>query len=392
MPKQSQTQHWGDDDSRTHRNTISFNANQLDEFLDRQDAKDSGRPGTDQRHFVRWPFREISVKTSVVEGGSSARELWLAVRNVSNSGISALHSSFIYPGSTCELTLPTRHQDDGAPLVLRGCVVRCIHIEGIIHEIGIRFDQPIDSSKFVAKLMPANSGPDFIDTENLSGTILHIDDSEVDRRLIAHFLADTKIKLEEAGTLEEARKLSNNRYDLILCDQLLPDGHGSDFVRWLRDQCISTPVAMHSATAIGQLRQEMKDVEIQGLLAKPIDKDTLLRAMTEFLSTPHASTEQENDDQPARNDPEMKKIAGVFRAELEATAQEIDEAVKAEDPLKVYAIAIRLKGTAPSLGFKQLGKIAGKAAESVAATMSCEESTRQVRALIESCEQNSKAA
>lgn len=63
----------------------------------------------------------------------------------------------------------------------------------------------------------------------------------------------------------------------------------------------------------------------------------------------------------------------------------IESASRENDSMAVYAMALRLSGTAPTLGFEQLGKIAGRTAEVVAATMSCEESAEQIRALIESC-------
>lgn len=371
------------------RNTIGLGLQSLETLLDRLDAMTVPGVSPESRAYARWPLREPFVEVCVEEHGAFRRCVVMATRNVSNGGVAVLHSSYLYPGSKCTIALPTRGGQE--PVVMTGRIVRCTHREGMVHEIGIRFDEAIDASRFVAKLMPVHAGSEVTSAAKLAGTVLQIDGSAVDLRLIEYFLTVTKIKLISVGTFEEARKLATGQLDLIMTDMLLPDGKVQDFVRWLRNQCVQTPIVLHTATPVAQVRQQMQKMEVQGLLTKPVEREALLAGMIEFLSAPKARKLQQRSKSLDKSDPAVREIVDLFKAELESVVAAIQAAAGTEDAMSVYAMALRLSGTAPALGFEQLGKIAGRTAEVVAATMSCEESAEQIRALVESC-QKARAA
>ena len=367
------------------RNTIGLSPQALEAFLDRLDGMTVQGLGSEARAYARWPLREAFIDVCLQERGTFQRCMLMATRNVSNGGIAVLHSSYMYPGSKCTVALPSRNAQDKEPIVMTGKIVRCAHREGMIHEIGIQFDEPIDASRFVAKLMPTNAGSEIARAAKLEGTVLQIDASPVDRRLIEYFLSVTKIKLVSASTFEEAKKLAAGTVDLILTDMIMPDGKVQDFVKWMRNQCNPTPIALHTATPMAQVRQQMQSMEVQGLLTKPVDKGALLAAMIEFLSAPKSRKAVQKSKSLDKSDPTVREIVTLFRNELTTIVTSIEEAVSKDDSMAIYAMALRLSGTAPTLGFEQLGKIAGRTAELVAATMSCEESSAQIEALIESC-------
>ena len=367
------------------RNTIGMSPQMLEAFLDRLDAMAMQGLGSESRSYARWPLREAFIDVCLQEHGTFQRCMVMATRNVSNGGIAVLHSSYMYPGSKCTIALPSRNGQDKEPIIMSGRIARCVHREGMVHEIGIKFDEPIDASRFVAKLMPMHAGSEVARAAKLTGTVLQIDASPVDRRLIEYYLSVTKIKLITAGTFAEAKKLSTGPIDLILSDMLMPDGKVQDYVRWLRNQCNTTPVTLHTATPMAQVRQQMQTMEVQGLLTKPVERGALLAAMIEFLSAPKGRKSVQQSKSLDKNDPTVREIIELFRSELDTSVGSIEEAFGGNDSMAIYAMALRLSGTAPTLGFDQLGKIAGRTAELVAATMSCEESSDQIRALIQSC-------
>lgn len=302
MSNRSRAEHSSIED---RRNTIGLSQLALEELLDRLDAIAVPGVSPDARAYARWPMREAFVEVCVEEHGSLRRCLVMATRNVSNGGLAVLHSSYMYPGSRCTVALPTR-AGDNEPIVMTGRVSRCTHREGMVHELGIRFDDPIDASRFVAKLMPVHAGAEVTSAAKLAGSVLQIDASPVDRRLIEYFLSVTKIKVVSVGTFEEARKLATGQLDLILCDMLMPDGKVQDFVRWLRNQCINTPIALHTATPVAQVRQQMQAMEVQGLLSKPVERDALLAAMIEFLSAPKSRKTLRRSKALDKSDPVVK--------------------------------------------------------------------------------------
>jgi len=67
-------------------------------------------------------------------------------RNLSPTGIAFLHGSFVYTGTGCVLAL---HDAQGKIVGVEGKVVRCQHVRGHVHDIGVRFSRPLDVKQFL---------------------------------------------------------------------------------------------------------------------------------------------------------------------------------------------------------------------------------------------------
>ncbi len=79
-------------------------------------------------------------------------------------------------------------------------------------------------------------------------TILHVEDDEDLRTLMANLLNTLDITLVGAGSLAEARQqLSNRHHDLAILDLMLPDGDGSELIDELAQASPPTPVIIFSA-------------------------------------------------------------------------------------------------------------------------------------------------
>jgi CheY-like chemotaxis protein len=363
---------------------------QIEELLERMDFNQASNEAASGRSFVRWCIKNINAGIELEDNGRFRSKIMLVGRNLSNSGISVLHSSFFYPNTRCKITLP-RKDAPGQTSVIEGCIMWCTHVEGLVHEIGIKFDAPIDSSAFVTKMMSDKRNSASTNHSELDGRVLLVEDSLVDRKLIEHFVSETKIDLTFAETLAQAREKISEPFDLILCDLMMPDGNGIDFIKWIRNQSITIPVAINSSTPANQVQSSMTELGVQGFIAKPIDKANLLTAMTEFLSM----KDQSGSNDAAvldTSDPEIQSIVDLFKNELKEIVTAIESQIQNDDTMPIYTAALRLQGMAPSLGFGQLGKIAGRTAESLAATMSCEESKQQLDAFLESCRSSAAAA
>lgn len=78
-------------------------------------------------------------------------------RNLSATGLGALHGCFVYPGTSCTVELRAR---DGRAIPTRAKVVRCRCVRGRVHEIGLRFKAKIDVHQFVPTAADeATTGP-----------------------------------------------------------------------------------------------------------------------------------------------------------------------------------------------------------------------------------------
>lgn len=69
-------------------------------------------------------------------------------------------------------------------------------------------------------------------------TVLVVDADQYSTSILGQILRGFGTKLHNtlASGEEAKRHLANSHYDLLICDAVLPDMHGSEFVRWVRRQ------------------------------------------------------------------------------------------------------------------------------------------------------------
>ncbi|MEL7483614.1 MAG: response regulator [Planctomycetota bacterium] len=367
------------DSGESRRNSLGLDKARLHQLLDLLDTKAEGEANLKRVH-VRWPFRHDSVTFRLIEGFGSRREFKVAARNLSNSGLSLIHNAYVHPATQCEIRVPVSNGEENETQTVKGTIRRCTHIQGVVHEIGVEFDEPVDARQFLSlDSMEAYYSLETIDLDKMEGTILHVEDSAVDRRLLTHYLADTRVIVKSADSLEDAKNKARESFDLIITDLKLPDGNGLDLVSWMRDAGILTPIIALTADTSHQTQQLLAASEINGYLTKPVEPATLQRAITEYLRLADDRTSSGSDDA-------LRDLAGAFVAELGGIIEDLRKCLKEDDAMTAYSIVLRMKGTAPALGFTQLANVCDRAASALAASMSVEESQRQLDALLDACD------
>jgi hypothetical protein len=77
--------------------------------------------------------------------------LVVASRNLSVAGFSFLYRQMLYPGTTCtvDLVVDGDVRDDDAVIRVRGRVVSCRHVQGMVHEISVRFDNDLNEARLL---------------------------------------------------------------------------------------------------------------------------------------------------------------------------------------------------------------------------------------------------
>jgi PilZ domain len=78
-------------------------------------------------------------------------------KDLSEGGLGFFHKAFVHPTSTC---LFTGRSIDNHRTTISGQVVRCQHLRGSVHEVGVKFDHAIDLSKFVSRFARRADGTD----------------------------------------------------------------------------------------------------------------------------------------------------------------------------------------------------------------------------------------
>ena len=117
--------------------------------------------------------------------------------------------------------------------------------------------------------------------------ILLIEDQDDNRAMLRLLLQRLKYRVIEAATAAEAlSQAANNPVDIILTDVGLPDMHGVELVRRLRNgdgRLRDTPVIILSAFDEAEYGAEARRVGCSIFLKKPIDFETLSETIAALL-------------------------------------------------------------------------------------------------------------
>jgi len=330
------------------------------------DTFDAGAPQDHtKREFVRWPFRRHSVMLRVAQPSGIEVTLRVACRNISRGGMSILHNAYLHPGSRCAGALPHPTQRF---VKVSGTIVRSTHRTGTIHEVGVKFDTPIDPVEFL------NTDPlhdyynlERVDTEQLHGSILHVDDSELDRKIVQHYLRDTQLRIRPAGTVAEAKAIALE---------------GVDLIRDLRSGGDSTPVVLVTSDTSQVMREKIGQIPFSSFIAKPFDEHLLLRAIGEFLLVRGQSSSAKSTldaDDPNR------QMLDTFVRDLNSFAERLEKNVEQDNHDRCRNICLQVKTTAPQMGFGRIAQLATAACDKLSSTGSVREAAAELRALVGAC-------
>lgn len=368
----------------SHRlNSLGVNTEALEKLVGMMGSRGDDSIGKLRRTYVRWPFACPTVDLRVEQPGGAVTVVTVVGRDLSATGIGLLHSHFIYPGSVCSVTLTDKMSVQTS---ISGKIMRCQHFSGVVHEVGVQFDQDIDPRQFIASDRVGHGAKlESLEPSRLTGRVLHVDDSTLDAKLLKHNLRETSIKIEHAGSFEQGLEMAmKERYDLIVTDQMLDAGNtGIELIRKIREQQPNTAIVALTAHDSAQLREQFKDVRANAVLGKPISSDTLIQTISEFLSIRPGDGEEIRSSLSS-SDPSFELVPD-FIDDLRQKADQLQKLISDEDAMTAYALCLQIGGVAPPLGFEDVAYVANKAAESLAATMSVEESIRDVRAIIDCC-------
>ncbi|CAG0995927.1 hypothetical protein PHYC_02561 [Phycisphaerales bacterium] len=354
-------------------NTLGLGPRELQALLDFLDSTDA--PGKVRREFRRWPFRQTGVNVQFTHPGGSTTKLRLAGRNLSRGGISLLHNGFVHTGTRCEIELPRR---EGGPLAAPCSVTRCQHRRGMLHEIGFKFDKPVNLKEF----LKPEGGAELSSFENaapqkLQGRILHVEDNALDVRIVAHYLRETNLKILTAGNRAEAITAAAGQIDLLLVGYNLPDSKGTELVKELRGRGVTAHALIVTADPAASMGEGLWEIPATGLIRKPFTQEQLLCALCERLLI------TDGGDGAGHAAEMLRASAGQLRV----FADELDGALRTNDLAKAKDVTEKLHGSAASLGLKALQTAADAAHILLPGLEALSENPRVVTDLAAACRQ-----
>ena len=348
-------------------NTLRLAGHELTKLADDLDHASGSSDGSFKRVHRRWPFRHASVRMEVSHPSGATTALHYACRNISSGGVSLLHSAYVHTGTRVVVHIPRGgplQAGQPATVAVPGTVLRCRHFRGSVHEIGVKFDRSVEIRE-VLDLDPlaGRFTLEHVQPEKLRGTLLHVEDSVIDRKLVRHFLRETQLNVVSVENAAEAMKRIGEGFDAVLSDYLLPDGTGADLCVKLREQGIRAPVIIASAFTSPDARAAIKACQADAFILKPFVRETLLRGLAEYLLVARASAERSGamftslspEDPMAAMVPDFVEqvhaLAKLFRAVREP--EQVEHAVRE---------CLHLQAGAPPMGFARLAEAAERAA------------------------------
>lgn len=354
-------------------NTVGLSERNLHKVLDALDQRDAASAANANRAFSRWPFREERVVVTLTHPGGTDVSLHLAARNLSKGGISLLHSAYVYADTACTVSLPNR---DGGVMTMPGRVMRCSHLRGVVHELGVRFDEEIDLRRVVEPdVMEGRLSLEKVDPHTIEGTVCVAQPLPGDVQMIRRVLRKTKAEMFEVESGKVALEEAKRGVGAIITSFDLPDMTAGELASSLRDAGLRTAVIVTSDEDGSRIRRGLEGHPVAAFLKKPFDDQAILRALAEFAGSA-AKGNADGGGLDARK---------VFCEQSATTAVQIERAADRDDAMQVYTVAERIAETAPKLGFDDLGAIASSVAEKLSENLDVNEATDEIKKFAEMC-------
>jgi CheY-like chemotaxis protein len=120
-------------------------------------------------------------------------------------------------------------------------------------------------------------------------TVLVIDDQEDERAIQSAMLGHLGYRvLEAAGGAAGLRTAAESPPDLIILDVAMPRMDGFSVCREIRSnpRTADVPVLLYTASVLGDLEAQARDVGANGILAKPIDPHKVAAEVRRMIGPP----------------------------------------------------------------------------------------------------------
>lgn len=299
----------------------------LNRILDELEEASREYVGSNKRKDPRYPYRHKAIPVEMTLPDGEVLSYRVPSRNLSRSGLAFLHGGYVYAGTRCRIQLTTLHNNWQN---VDGVVVWCRYVEGRVHDIGVKFDNPIDVATFASAALPRR--------------ILLVDDQESFSRLAEHHLKQMNAEVTLATNGQEAIDKTNSQiFDVILMDIEMPVLDGLSAVKQLRERGYHGSIVAITAHSEPADRERMLAAGFNGYLAKPISKEALGEFISQFDQEPLFSS--------MANEAGMKIFINQFVTDLATRVKEVEEAAAKRDREGLQRLARELKGEAGSYGF-----------------------------------------
>lgn len=303
--------------------------------LDRLDGFSSNDTHAN-RHEERFKYRVRELTVEFSDGHGAWRTHACASRNISANGIGVIVGNFVYPGTVCRVTLVSLHNHRA---LHTGKVMRCRYLPGTVrlHEVGIKFDSPINVGMFHRGATPTH--------------VLVADDDKAIHKLIDSLLKEEHVVIASVFDGKSALEfLQGKNVDVALIDLNMPQLDGFEVARKARQLGIGTPLVAITVSDESETRAPAMEAGFDLWLGKPLTKSSLATVIRNMKSEQIIST--------LIHDRNMTEIIDGFVLSVDARLVAIQKAL-AEADWNSLALQLRtIRADSASAGFEMVANAA----------------------------------
>lgn len=313
-------------------------------------------------------------------GGDGPEGYVVDLVSLSAQGFRFLHGAFAAAQSRWALLA---EDASGVEHELPGVLFECTHLGGRFHLVSVRLDRRIDPQQFLPGLH-AGDDPRKPREQEVPGTVLFVDDQELDRDLMASCLRKSRLRVHLAATMEEALKLLEREpVDLILTDLYLGPVSAEDFIRAARDLGYRGNVTLLTSETTPARLAKARAAGAAEIIRKPYTPEKLRESIQAVLKRAPITMSDDPIVCSLRAGDELAGMAEGYIEKARAKAAEIEAARQKNDFDAVLAACATLKATGASYGFEPLTLAADQVVTALRSSSSVEESAFDIRRLLQ---------
>ncbi|MBO6513448.1 MAG: PilZ domain-containing protein [Phycisphaerales bacterium] len=360
-----------------HRNTLGVDGILYERLLAKLDETSGKNGASAKRVFRRLSYEKSRLTIHIMSEGHNSVSLVVATRNLSQGGISVLHSNFMYNGTALTVDLINK---DGVIVPRHGTVTRCIHRGGRIHEIGIRFDDEISLRDFLVE-KPDNLlyARERIDPEEMKLKLLvYTEDSDFSA-VLRQYLMPSNLCYTFAKDLEEAQKKSEDQ-EMILVHIDPKSMNSTEFVRSMRMSGFRSPILLVGNP--GELVDEhiINACGADMVLPWPVDGQSMLCSIGEYIFNEWTPESLENIRMCISPDTKQS-----LQMELARMGVIMDQQIRTKNQKQVHTSCMKIRVIAPLLGLSSMNEQIESLTERVAVAENFDELVEELNDITTIC-------
>ncbi len=360
-----------------HRNTLSLEGALYQRLLAKLDERGNTGDPNANRVFRRLSYAHQKLVIHVESEGHNERTLIVATRNLSQGGISILHSSFMYTGTGLTVELIDY---EGNTTPYHGTVTRCEHRGGRVHEIGIKFDSELVLRKYLDP-NPKNllHSREKVCAEKMNIKLLICSPNTDFSSLMRQYLLTSSLQYKFVKTEEELFELYQEQ-DMLFFELDKATMQTPEMIRKIRESGYANPIIL-----AGRPTNDIDTCLVRAcgadlLIPWPSDEQTVLCSIGEYVFNEWTSESLENIRSCIS--PETK---ATLRLEITKIAINLDQCIRAGNRSGVLTACSRIRMLAPLLNLVAIQSAINQLTDRVGGDESLESIAPELTEVIAAC-------